>query len=205
MLYFDQNEKEEPKMLRLRQLEALSAVITTGSISGAAKTLGISQPAMSRLIADLSKNFEFNLFNKRDGQLIPSQEIQLLYPDIERVLELMGNIQNTSAEINDRKAGHLKIACLPGFATSHLPKVVATFLKNRPEVTMTIEPDRPERILEWMAGEQYDIGITDGFSGHPSVERTEIDIRTVCVFPQGHALEQLKEITPADSSIYCGV
>ena len=42
-------------MLRLRQLEALSAVITTGSISGAAKTLGISQPAMSRLIADLSK------------------------------------------------------------------------------------------------------------------------------------------------------
>jgi molybdenum-dependent DNA-binding transcriptional regulator ModE len=60
MLYFDQNEKEEPKMLRLRQLEALSAVITTGSISGAAKTLGISQPAMSRLIADLSKNFEFN-------------------------------------------------------------------------------------------------------------------------------------------------
>lgn len=49
-----------------------------------------------------------------------------------------------------------------------------------------------------MAGEQYDIGITDGFSGHPSVERTEIDIRTVCVFPQGHALGQLKEITPSD-------
>jgi len=191
-------KKKNVIMLRLRQLEALSAVISSGSISGAAKTLGISQPAMSRLISDLSKNFEFNLFDKRDGQLTPSQEIQLLYPDIERVLELMENIQNTSTEIKDRKAGHLKIACLPGFATSHLPKVVATFLKNRPEVTMTIEPDRPERILEWMAGEQYDIGITDGFSGHPSVERTEIDIRTVCVFPQGHALGQLKEITPSD-------
>jgi DNA-binding transcriptional LysR family regulator len=112
-------------MLRIRQLEALSAVISTGSISGAARALGVSQPAMSRLISDLSKNFEFNLFSKRDGQLKPTQEILLLYPDIERVLELMKNIQHTSSEINERKAGHLKIACLPGFATNHLPNVVA--------------------------------------------------------------------------------
>ena len=67
---------------------------------------------MSRLIADLSKNFEFDLFNKRDGQLTPSHEIQLLYPDIERVLELMVNIQNTSAEIKDRKAGTSQ-NCMP--------------------------------------------------------------------------------------------
>ena len=41
MLYFDHEaKKKNVKMLRLRQLEALSAVITTGSISGAAKTLG---------------------------------------------------------------------------------------------------------------------------------------------------------------------
>ena len=185
-------------MLRIRQLEALSAVISTGSISGAASSLGISQPAMSRLISDLSKNFDFSLFTKRDGQLKPTQEVLLLYPDIERVLELMKNIQYTSSEINERTAGHLKLACLPGFATSHLPKVVAEFLKDRPEVTMTIEPDRPERILEWMVGEQYDIGITDGFSGHPSVERREINIRTVCIFPQGHHLSRLKSVSPKD-------
>ena len=59
---------------------------------------------------------------------------------------------------------------------------------------MTIEPDRPERILEWMVGEQYDIGITDGFFGHPSVERREINIRTVCIFPQGHHLSRLKSV-----------
>ena len=185
-------------MLRIRQLEALSAVISTGSISGAARALGVSQPAMSRLISDLSKNFEFNLFSKRDGQLKPTQEILLLYPDIERVLELMKNIQHTSSEINERKAGHLKIACLPGFATNHLPNVVAGFMKERPDVTMTIEPDRPERILEWMIGQQYDFGITDGFSGHPSVERKEINIRTVCVFPKAHSLANLNEITPSD-------
>ena len=153
---------------------------------------------MSRLIPDLSKKFDFNLFNKRDGQLKPTQEKMLLYPDIEAVLELMENIKSTSSEINNRKAGHLKIACLPGFATSHLPAVIAEFLKDRPDVRLTIESDRPDRISEWMIAQQYDFGIIDGFSGHPSGEQSEIDIRTVYVFPQGHAFGKLHEITPLD-------
>ncbi len=86
----------------------------------------------------------------------------------------------------------------PGFATSHLPAVVADFLKDRPGVTLTIEPDRPERILEWMINEQYDFGITDGFFGHPAVDRTAIKVRTVCVFPVGHDLGRFDRITPRD-------
>ena len=100
----------------------------------------------------------------------------------------MENIKSTSSEINNRKAGHLKIACLPGFATSHLPAVIAEFLKDRPDVTLTIERDSPERILEWMIAQQDDFGITDGFSGHPSGERSEIDIRTGYIFHKGTRL-----------------
>ena len=43
------------KAPRIRQLEALMAVITNGSVTAAAADLGISQPAASRLIADLAK------------------------------------------------------------------------------------------------------------------------------------------------------
>lgn len=186
------------KTPRIRQLEALMAVIDNGYMTAAAADLGISQPAISRLLADLAKEFDFQLFDKREGQLVPSQEVRLLQPDIQRVLELMRQISDVSQDITKRKAGHLRIACLPGFATSHLPGVVAAFLKDRPGVSMTIEPDRPERILEWMVTEQYDFGITDGFFGHPAVERTDVDVRTVCIFPKGHALEDRDLIYPND-------
>lgn len=186
------------KTPRIRQLEALMAVIHNGSVTAAAADLGISQPATSRLLADLGKEFGFQLFDKREGQLIPSQEVRLLQPDIQRVLELMRQISEASKDIIHRKAGHIRVACLPGFATSHLPDVVADFLKDRPGVSMTIEPDRPERILEWMVGEQFDFGITDGFFGHPAVDRQEVLIRTVCVFPKGHALERHTVISPSD-------
>ena len=45
----------------------------------------------------------------------------------------MRQISDVSQDITKRKAGHIRIACLPGFATSHLPKVVAEFMKGRPE------------------------------------------------------------------------
>lgn len=184
--------------LRLRQLEALMAVNSHGSMTGAASELGISQPAVSRLLSDLGKALGFTLFDRRDGLMVPTQEVQYLLPNIRHVLELMQQISEVSHEITNRKAGHIRIACLPGFATSHLPELIAAFLGERPGVSMTIEPDRPERILEWMIGEQYDFGITDGFSGHPAVESTDIDIRTVCVFPANHPLSDLKVISPTD-------
>ncbi len=174
------------------------AVVRNGSMTAAAQDLKITQPAISRLLADLAREFDFALFDKQGGRLVPTQETRLLVPDIRRVLELMRQIADVSTEITNRKAGHIRVACLPGFATSHLPQVVAGFLRDRPGVSMTIEPDRPERILEWMVAEQYDVGITDGFLGHPAVESTHVDVRTVCVFPEGHALEGARSISPRD-------
>ncbi len=186
------------KRLRLRQLEALDSVAETGSMTRAAEVLGVSQPAVSRLLSDLAVEVGFQLFDRQGGRLIPTQEARFLLPDIHRVLEMLDHISEVSRHLNDRKAGHLRIACLPGFATSHLPGIVARFLTDRPGVTATIEPDRPERILEWIVGEQYDCGITDSFDGHPAVDSETILIRSVCILPTGHPLLARSRITPDD-------
>jgi DNA-binding transcriptional LysR family regulator len=181
---------------RLRQLEALKSVAEHGTMTRAAQSLNISQPAVSRLISDLSEELGFSLLERKDARLVPTQEARYILPDIGRVIEMMNHITDTSRNLNARTAGHLRVACLPGFATSHLPAVVASFLDTRPDVTITLEPDRPERILEWIIGEQYDCGITDSFEGHPAIDSTTLDIRTVCIFPLGHRFSDLKQIKP---------
>ncbi len=184
--------------IRLRQLEAFRAVSQSGNVTRAAENLGISQPAVSRLLSHFAVEVGFELFQRRDGRLIPTQESRYLLGEVDRLLDSLSNIEELTKDLTERKAGHLRIACLPGFATSHLPGVVAKFLKSRPGVTVTIEPDRPERILEWIIGEQYDFGITEGFAGHPAVESKPVNMRTVCILPTDHPLSTADEIWPED-------
>ena len=189
-----------PKSLKfkLRQLEAFQAVAQTGSVTRAAKTLGISQPATSRLLSDFSNSVAIDLFQKKGGMLIPTSEARYLLSEVGRVFDSLRHLEELNRDLTDRTAGHLRIACLPGFASSHLPQLLANFLQQRPGVNLTLEPDRPERILEWIIGEQYDCGITDGFSGHPAVEHIDIAVKTVCIFPSGHRLSDLISVSPLD-------
>ena len=187
---------DEP--LRLRQLQALNMLAETGTMSLTAKAMKISQPAVSRLLADLSKELGYPLFSRSGRRLALTREAQYLLPEIQKVFGAMSQIRNLRQNIQSGTSGHLKVACLPGFSTSHLPGVIAEFLTARPDATVTIEPDRPERILDWVIGEQYDCGITDGFRSHHALDSKNISIRCVCVFPEGHHLEGKEIIHPAD-------
>lgn len=184
--------------IRLRQLEAFRAVAQLGSVTRAAERLNVSQPAVSRLLSSFSDSVGFDLFDRRGGQLLPTQESAYLLGEVGKLLDNLNHLEELTKDLTARKAGHLRIACLPGFATSHLPAVLARFLKLRPGVTVTLEPDRPERILEWIIGEQYDCGITDGFNGHPAVYSKTLAIRTVCILPPDSPLTKKSEIWPED-------
>ncbi len=183
---------------QIRQLEAFRAVAETGSMTKAAAALGISQPAVSRLLADFSRAVGVELFTRKQGGMQPTSESRYLLTEIRRVLDGLDHLDDLRRDLTERKAGHIRIACLPGFATTHLPKMLVEFLADRPGVTVTLEPDRPERILEWIIGEQYDCGITDGFAGHPATESSDLLIRTACILPPGHALAAKDRITPLD-------
>ena len=53
--------------LNLRQIEVFRAIMLTGSISGAAKLLNVSQPAVSRLIAYTESRVGLMLFERIKG------------------------------------------------------------------------------------------------------------------------------------------
>lgn len=184
--------------VRLRQLQAFREVARFGSMTGAAEQLKISQPAVSRLLSSFGDSVGFALFSRLGGRLVPTQESRYLLAEVERLLDSLEHIEELTQDLTNRKAGHLRIACLSGFAAVHLPGVLAQFLAERPHVTAAVEPDRPERILEWIIHDQYNCGITDGFTSHPAVACQTIDIRTVCILPEGHPLAARAEIWPED-------
>ena len=184
--------------LPFRQLEAFHAVVAYGSMTRAAGALSISQPAVSRLVAALEESIGFPLFQRLSGRLRPTPEARYLFGEVELALAHLNHISRLAEDLQDQKMGHLRITCLPGFATSLLPRVLARFLKERPGMSLTLEPRSPERIQEWISAQQFDVGLSEKFEDSPAIESEEVLIRTVCIAPKGHSLEKKKRVRAKD-------
>ncbi len=184
--------------LPLRQLEAFHAVVANGNMTKAATLLNVSQPAVSRLIADLEDGIGFPLFQRLSGRLRPTSEARYLFDEVDKALAHLNHISRLTEDLQGMKKGHLRVACLPGFATALLPRVLARFLKDRPGLALTLEPSAPERIQEWITSQQFDVGLAEKFEENPAIESEAVLVRTVCIAPRGHALENKNVVRAKD-------
>ena len=87
-------------------------VMETGSVTQAGKLLYISQPAVSRLIADLEEHVNFQLFDRRKKRLIPTVEAKLLYDEVEKAFIGLSSIEDTAQSILELKRGHLRLIAI---------------------------------------------------------------------------------------------
>src|SRR5256885_16706891 len=67
--------------MNFKQLEAFQAIMLSGSTTGAAERLGLSQPGISRLLAQLEQDLGLRLFIREKGRLVPTQEAEALLHD----------------------------------------------------------------------------------------------------------------------------
>ena len=99
---------------QLRQLEAFQAVAETGNVTKAAKHLGVSQPAVSRLLSDFARSVGFELFDRRQGVLVATPEARYLLAEVKRILDGLDHLEDLRRDLTERTGGHIRIACLPG-------------------------------------------------------------------------------------------
>ncbi|NKB76528.1 MAG: LysR family transcriptional regulator [Gammaproteobacteria bacterium] len=82
-----------------RQLAAFRATMRSGSITGAAKLLFISQPSVSRLIADLEVELGFNLFTRTGHGLVATLEARRFSQSVERMFIGLDKLKETAEAI----------------------------------------------------------------------------------------------------------
>jgi DNA-binding transcriptional LysR family regulator len=179
-----------------RQIEIFRAVIDQGSVTGAARILGVSQPAVSGSVTKLEKRLGFDLFRREGRRLVPTAEARQLHLEASRLLDEFGRLGVSVGEISAGLRGTLTIATNPGPAISWLPAVVAAFRRDRPQVRLRLLTRSSEEVRELASLSAFDLGLAEApfANAEPVVKRYAMP--RVVVLPRTHRLADYDVLTP---------
>jgi DNA-binding transcriptional LysR family regulator len=173
--------------MRLRQIEVFYAVYSAGSISKAGELLGVSQPAISKVIRHTEDTLGYKLFERVSSGIVPTQEAIELFESAARVFAEVNRFRgraNSMAQGLDRP---LRIALAPSIGLSAGPAAVSKFAAEFPKTSIEIETFHFDEAVDALRAEQTDIAIAyqpfprEGLRIIPLQEA-----RFVCVTPKDH-------------------
>ncbi len=185
--------------LSYRQVEAFRAVMIAGTITGAAEILCVSQPAVSRLLADFEDAVRVRLFERQKKRLTPTPEALILFEEVEKSFVAIEKLARTAEELRDFHRGTLRIASMPAVSVGFLPQVVQRFIDSHRGVSVTLQVRSSQQVADWIATQHFDIGIAAINVSDPAIEvQTLAHSRLVCVLPAAHRLAYKTVIQPQD-------
>ncbi|WP_085300005.1 LysR family transcriptional regulator [Cognaticolwellia mytili] len=171
--------------MRLRHIEIFHAIYTTGSITNAAKILHVSQPSVSKVLSHAELQLGFNLFERVKGRLIPTDEAEMLFDEVDKIYQQMRSIKNTAQNIKKSEFGSIALGVTPALGFDAIPNVIANYHQDYPNVTFDIQTIHNDAVMQSLLEHKCDLAIL--FSPHSMPGITSIPLaesELVIVYPK---------------------
>ncbi|MEO0385945.1 MAG: LysR substrate-binding domain-containing protein [Pseudomonadota bacterium] len=186
-------------MLRGRQIEAFRAVMLHGGMSRAADVLGVTQPAVSRLIDSLARDVGFALFEREGRGVVATPEAHLLMREVEIHFMGLDRVAAAAEAIRETRRGHLRIGVMPALAMSVAPKLIERIVQAFPDVQLTLDVHGAPQLNDLVGSGQLDLGFAHLDKPRADLEEVAAwDIDCVCVMQPNHPLVRKAEIALRD-------
>jgi DNA-binding transcriptional LysR family regulator len=189
----------ETSPLTHRHVEVFRAVMTAGSVTGAADALFTSQPTISRELARMESLLGLTLFDRVRGRLQPSAQAYALFDEVQRFYAGLERVADTALRLRQFAEGQLSLACLPAFSHALLPGACARFQAAHPGVSVSVNPYESPTLEERLAAQAHDLGLTEHDSALAGAQaRLLLELDEVAVLPAGHPLLARRRLSAGD-------
>lgn len=185
--------------MNFRLLEAFHAVMISGSASRAAELLQVTQPAVSRAIADLERSAGFALFDRVRGRLVATPEGKLFFADVSRSFAGLDRLRMAAARIRDYGSGHLRVASLAALGSTLVPRAIRAFRVRHPDIAITLQVTSSAQVRDLVVNGPFGLGLAADEVDLSGVDhRLFSSARALCAMAPGHALAHRRVIQAAD-------
>lgn len=181
----------------IQKYQAFVETVETGSFTRAAEKLNYTQSGISRMIADLEKEWNITLLERKKNGLRLTSDGMSLLPYARRLCEEYARLQMQVDGLNGLEKGFIRIGTISSIATHWLPNIIKAFQDDYPGVDYELLIGDYSEIEEWIQSGRIDCGflilpVPDGME-YIELERDELKV----ILPAAHPLTGLDSI-PAD-------
>lgn len=173
----------------IQKYQALVEAVRCGSFTRAAHNLSYSQSGVSRMIADLERDWGLRLVERGRAGVSPTGDGRQLMPLVEAVCEDYRRLTARASELRDLDAGTISVGTFSSVATYVLPPAIRRFQQEYPGVDYELLMGDYSEIERWVAEGRVDFGFlpyaprTPGLVCEPLLSD---ELRVV--MPEGHPL-----------------
>ncbi len=185
--------------MNLNGLKGFTEIVYQGSLAAAARTLNISEPALSRQIAALEHEIGLQLFSRDKRQLIVTEEGAAFLAEAQSILDSVAQIPEVVKGIKANYQRRIRLVTMPRLTDAVTAPALAEFRRADPH-TLVIVDVQPRRFLErWIAVKNYDIGVGSLPAHHMAVETERIlTLNAVAVLPPDHRMAGADQLAIGD-------
>lgn len=182
-----------------RMMEAFHAVMDAGSVSAAARHLGVSQPAVSRLLKQFEAELGFSLFHRAKGKLTPTPEAHRLSVDVGRALDGIERVRRSAEDVRRHGVGRLRVGVTPMLYEAVIRGLLDRFLGAHPHLVLTMETGLSDMMMDWLLRDQVEMAFASLLDSHPGVDTMPlIETQSVVLLPADHSLTEKPAVRVED-------
>lgn len=182
----------------LTQLRTFERVARTGNLSAAARSLGVSQPAVSGQIARLEREHATALFERVRRRLVLTAAGRGLLQDVRRVFAVLDEAEQHLAQTRDLHVGVLRLAASVTSSGCDAPDLMIAFRSRHPGVSVHLFTGNSTRVVERVVALEADVGLVAADVTHRELARYLLFADpVVLVVPRRHALARHRTVSIA--------
>lgn len=145
--------------MNLNQLRAFYTVIKTGSFSGAAEELCVTEPAVFIQVRSLERHLGFTLLDKFGKELRPTEAGKVLFDYGEKIFTLVEEATKAVQELQDLKKGSLRLGVTQALAQYLMPVLISVFQDRYPHIAVYIDGSSSRGLVEGILQHRYELAI----------------------------------------------
>ena len=175
------------------------AVSRQGSFTRAARSLGLSQPALSRQVQKLEQELGVVLFLRDAGRVRLTEAGAQVEQWAQGILSSRQALVERLGQATQELAGELRIAASTTPGEFLVPDLVAGFAARHPAVRPEVLITDSGQVIEELRGDRWDVGFVGARLAARDLVYDEVaDDEVVLAAPRAHRLAGLGEVAPSE-------